>query len=71
MARPSTVAAATRARLERQAAAGAVRDDVPVPVLARYLDLVLEGLVSHLAQGLPVDELDAVLDLVEHAVRRS
>jgi hypothetical protein len=41
-----------------------------VPVLARYLDLVLEGLVSHLAQGLPVDELDAVLDLVEQAVRR-
>ena len=47
-----------------------MRDDVPVPVLARYLDLVLEGLVSHLAQGLPVDELDAVLDLVEGAVRR-
>jgi hypothetical protein len=26
--------------------------------------------VSHLARGLPVDELDAVLDLVEDAVRR-
>jgi TetR/AcrR family transcriptional regulator, transcriptional repressor of aconitase len=69
-ARSAALAAATRARLERQAAAGAVRDDVPVPVLARFLDLVLEGLVSHLAQGLPVDELDAVLDLVEGAVRR-
>ncbi len=69
-AHSAALAAATRARLERQAAAGAVRDDVPVPVLARYLDLVLEGLVSHLAQGLPVDELDAVLDLVEGAVRR-
>ena len=69
-AHSAALAAATRARLERQAAAGAVRDDVPVPVLARYLDLVLEGLVSHLAQGLPVDELDAVLDLVEAAVRR-
>jgi AcrR family transcriptional regulator len=70
-ARSAALTAATRTRLERQAAAGAVRDDVPVPVLARYLDLVLEGLVSHLAQGLPVDELDAVLDLVEGAVRRT
>ncbi len=69
-AHSAALVTATRARLERQAAAGAVRDDVPVPVLARYLDLVLEGLVSHLAQGLPVDELDAVLDLVEQAVRR-
>jgi hypothetical protein len=69
-AHSAALVTATRARLERQAAAGAVRDDVPVPVLARYLDLVLEGLVSHLAQGLPVDELDAVLDLVEGAVRR-
>jgi TetR/AcrR family transcriptional regulator, transcriptional repressor of aconitase len=69
-ARSAALSAATRARLERQAAAGALRDDVPVPVLARYLDLVLEGLSTHLAQGLPVDELDAVLDLVEGAVRR-
>lgn len=70
-AHSAALATATRARLDRQAAAGAVRDDVPAAVLARYLDLVLEGLVSHLAQGLPVDELDAVLDLVEGAVRRS
>lgn len=61
--------AATRARLERQAAAGALRDDVPVPVLAQYLELVLEGLVSHLAMGLPADDLDAVLDVVENGVR--
>ena len=61
--------AATRARLERQAAAGALRDDVPVPVLAQYLELVLEGLVSHLAMGLPTDDLDAVLDVVENGVR--
>ena len=70
-AHSAALTTATRARLERQAAVGAVRDDVPVPVLARYLDLVLEGLVSHLAQGLPVDELDAVLDLVEGTVRRA
>jgi hypothetical protein len=38
-------------------------------VLARYLDLVLEGLVSHLAMGLPVDALDGVLDVVEQSVR--
>lgn len=61
--------AATRARLERQAAAGALRDDVPVPVLAQYLELVLEGLVSHLAMGLPTGDLDAVLDVVENGVR--
>ena len=69
-ARSAALTAATRARLERQAAVGAVRDDVPVAVLAGYLDLVLEGLMSHLARGLPVDELESVLDLVEGAVRR-
>jgi TetR/AcrR family transcriptional regulator, transcriptional repressor of aconitase len=62
--------AATRARLERQARAGALRDDVPVAVLARYLELVLEGLVSHLAQDPGDHDLDAVLDVVESAVRR-
>ena len=61
--------AATRDRLERQAAAGALRDDVPVPVLAQYLELVLEGLVSHLAMGLPTGDLGAVLDVVENGVR--
>jgi TetR/AcrR family transcriptional regulator, transcriptional repressor of aconitase len=61
---------ATRARLERQAKAGTLRDDVPVPVLAQYLELVMEGLVSHLAMGLPADDLDPVLDVVEAAVRR-
>ncbi len=61
---------ATRERLERQRRAGTLRDDVPVPVLAQYLELVLEGLVSHLAMGLPADDLDGVLDLVEGAVRR-
>lgn len=61
---------ATRRRLERQAAAGTLRDDVPVAVLAQFLELVLEGLVSHLAMGLPTDNLSQVLDLVEGAVRR-
>jgi TetR/AcrR family transcriptional regulator, transcriptional repressor of aconitase len=61
---------ATRARLERQAKAGTLRDDVPVPVLAQYLELVMEGLVSHLAMGLPADDLGPVLDVVESSVRR-
>lgn len=61
---------AIRGRLERQAAAGALRDDVPVPVLARYVELVFEGLVSHLAMGLPADDLGPVLDLVEAGLRR-
>lgn len=68
-AHSAQLTAATRQRLERQAAAGALRDDVPVAVLARYLELVLEGLVSHLAMGLPADALDGVLDLVEQSVR--
>ena len=46
-----------------------VRDDVPVPILADFLRLVLDGLVSSRATGMPVDHLDGVLDLVEDAVR--
>jgi AcrR family transcriptional regulator len=61
---------ATRERLDRQHRAGTLRDDVPVTVLAQYLELVLEGLVSHLATGLPADDLEPVLDLVEAGVRK-
>jgi TetR/AcrR family transcriptional regulator, transcriptional repressor of aconitase len=70
-AHSAALSRATRERLERQAAAGTLRDDVAVPVLARYLELVLEGLISHLAMGLPAGDLGPVLDLVEGAVRRS
>ena len=62
---------ATRQRLERQREAGNLRDDVDVEVLTAYLELVLEGLVSHLAMGLPADDLEPVLDLVEASVRRT
>jgi len=61
---------ATRARLDRGRRAGALRDDIDVDVLTAYLELVLEGLVSHLAMGLPANGLDRVLDLVEDSVRR-
>ncbi|MBO0848356.1 MAG: TetR/AcrR family transcriptional regulator [Pseudonocardia sp.] len=60
---------AVRGRLARQREAGIVRPDVPVAVLARYLELAFEGLVSHLAMGLPADDLRAVLDVVENSVR--
>lgn len=60
---------ATRARLRRQREVGALRDDVRIDVLAAYLELVLEGLMSHLAMGLPPDHLDGVLTLVEESVR--
>jgi AcrR family transcriptional regulator len=68
--RSKQLTAATRERLLRQRAAGNLRDDVDVDVLAAFLELVLEGLVSHLAMGLPADDLDPVLDLVEETVRR-
>ena len=62
---------ATRQRLEHQRDAGNLRDDIDVSVLTSYLELVLEGLVSHLAMGLPADDLEPVLDLVESSVRRA
>jgi AcrR family transcriptional regulator len=68
--RSEQLTAATQARLQWQRRAGNLRDDIDVHVLASYLELVLEGLVSHLAMGLPADDLDPVLDLVEESVRR-
>ena len=43
---------------------------MPVPLLADFLRLVFDGLVSSMAAGMPTDHLDGVLDLVEDAVRR-
>lgn len=65
------IARATQARLARQRDAGVVRRDVPVETLAAYLSLVYDGLVAHLATGMPVAHLDGVLDLVEQAVRET
>jgi AcrR family transcriptional regulator len=67
----SAVLGATTARLQRQRAAGVVRDDVPLPLLVDFLRLVLDGLVSGLASGMPTTHLKGVLDLVEDAVRAS
>ncbi|MCI2417521.1 TetR/AcrR family transcriptional regulator [Saccharopolyspora sp. K220] len=68
--RSEQLTAATRARLQWQRDAGNLRDDVSVDVLTAYLELVLEGLVSHLAMGLPAEHLSAVLNVVEESVRR-
>jgi len=69
-ARSEAIAAATRDRLDRQHEAGALRPDVPVAVLAQFLELAYDGLVLHLATGRPRADLERVLDLVESAVRR-
>ncbi len=68
--RSEQLTTATRRRLLWQREAGNLRDDVSIDVLTSYLELVLEGLVSHLAMGLPADDLEPVLDVVEESVRR-
>ncbi|GAA3714894.1 MULTISPECIES: TetR/AcrR family transcriptional regulator [Gordonia] len=60
---------ATLRRLEHRREAGRLRDDVPTEVLVKYLDLVLDGLITRLATGQPTGDLTAVLDLVEESVR--
>ncbi len=68
--RSEQLTTATKARLQWQRDSGNLRDDVDVGVLTAYLELVLEGLVSHLAMGFPADDLGPVLDVVEESVRR-
>lgn len=69
-ARSAAIETATQERLERQREAGVLRRDVDTKTLQRFLALALDGLVMHLATGMPADDLDPVLDLVEEAVRR-
>ncbi|HVF18670.1 MAG TPA: helix-turn-helix domain-containing protein [Mycobacteriales bacterium] len=69
-ARARTLSTAARERLERGRDNGVVRSDVDVDVLVSFLSLLLDGLVLHRAMELPTEHLDAVLDLVESAVRR-
>ena len=69
--RSAAIAAATRDRLLRQREAGVLREDIPIDVLAQFLELAYDGLVLHLAMGRPAGDLEPVLDLVEEAVRRN
>ena len=69
-ARSEAIATATRERLARQRESGVLRADVPIDVLAQFLELAYDGLVLHLAMGRPSADLGRVLDLVEAAVRR-
>jgi AcrR family transcriptional regulator len=66
----AALAAAIQERLRRQREAGVLRADVPIETLAQFLELAYDGLVLHLAMARPPGDLDAVLDLVEAAVRR-
>lgn len=68
--RKQAIAEATRQRLARQLDAGTLRDDLPVEVLAGFLELAYDGLITHLAMGSNASNLDAILDMVETAVRR-
>ena len=68
--RSEAITAATGERLARQREAGVLREDIPLPVLARFLELAYDGLVLYLATGRPTDQLGQVLDLIESAVRR-
>ncbi|WP_019203031.1 TetR/AcrR family transcriptional regulator [Tsukamurella sp. 1534] len=68
--RSAELTAATLRRLEQQKERGRLRDDLPTSVMLAYLDLVLDGLVTHLASGRSTEGLEAVLDLVEASVRR-
>src|SRR6476661_949178 len=51
--RQRAITRATIERLERQRAAGVVRTDVPTVLLADFLRLVFDGLVSSMAADLP------------------
>jgi AcrR family transcriptional regulator len=57
-------------RLDAGRSAGQVREDIPISTLVTFLRLVYDGLLVHLAAGTPDPDVDAVLDLVEHTVRK-
>lgn len=56
-------------RLSGQRESGRLRDDFPDQVIFTYLDIVLDGLISHLAAGRSAEYATQVLDLVEQSVR--
>ncbi|MET3859984.1 AcrR family transcriptional regulator [Dietzia sp. 2505] len=57
------------ARLREQKDSGRMRTDVPDDVLRVYLDIVLDGLITHLATGRGTAHVSAMLDLVEASLR--
>ncbi len=69
-AHDEAIALATRQRLERHAAAGTLREDVPLEVLTHFLELAYDGMVKRLAMGGSARDFDPVLDLIEETVRR-
>lgn len=60
-------AATTRLAMQRDR--GRVRSDVSEKVMFTYLDMMLDGLIAHLATGGNGDIAREVLDLVENSVR--
>ncbi|WP_415644479.1 TetR/AcrR family transcriptional regulator [Stackebrandtia soli] len=68
--RKHAIAQATRERLQRQLDAGILRTDLPIEVLAGFLELAYDGLITHLAMGSTSTDMTPILDLVEAAVRR-
>ncbi|WP_333620117.1 TetR/AcrR family transcriptional regulator [Dietzia sp.] len=60
---------AATSRLAIQREQGRVRTDVSERVMFTYLDMVLDGLISHLATGGDTEIAGEVLDFVEHSVR--
>lgn len=67
--RQDAIAEASRQRLQRQKDLGVLRDDVPIEVLASFLQLIYDGLVTHLAMGQRDRDIEAILRLVEETMR--
>jgi AcrR family transcriptional regulator len=62
---------AVTARLEEQRASGRLRTDISTETTLQLLELVLEGVMAHLASDRGSDRLPAALDIVEHSLRAS
>lgn len=60
---------ALRKRLQSNADAQRMRDDVPLDVLLTYLETIMDGLISRVAAGLSTDNFEEMLDMVEASVR--
>ena len=67
--RQAEVDAAIVARLREQKASGRMRTDIPADVLRVYLDIILDGLITHLATGRGTEHVSEMLDLVEASLR--